>query len=76
MRVIWAIRADTYTYVWMDINNDHLTMTNNEDLLKHFDVLKKYKNNFDCLVHEMLFIREVKLTLKVQSESIRAKVFL
>ena len=56
------------------------TMTKNgkvpEDLLKHFDVLKKCKNKFDCLVYKMLFIRELKPILNVQSDSIRAKVFL
>ena len=30
-----------------------------QDLLKRFDVLKKCKNKFDCLVHEMLFIRVI-----------------
>ena len=45
-------------------------------LLKRFDVLKKCKNKLDCLVHEMLFIREPKSTLNVQSDSIRVKVFL
>ena len=24
MQVMWAIRADTYTEVWADINNGHL----------------------------------------------------
>ena len=46
------------------------------DVLKRFDVLKKCKNNFDSSVHEMVFIRELKPTLNVQSDSIRAKVFL
>ncbi|XP_078366333.1 uncharacterized protein LOC144650513 [Oculina patagonica] len=41
-----------------------------------FNVLKKCRNTFDCLVHEMLYIRELKPTLNVQSDSIRAKVFL
>ena len=30
---------------------------------------------FDWLLHEMLFIRELKPTLNVQSDSIRVKVF-
>ena len=47
-----------------------------QDLLKRFEVLKKCKNKFDCLVGEMLFIRALKLNLNVQSDSIRAKVFL
>ena len=28
MRVMWAILADTYTHVWMDINKRHLQYTN------------------------------------------------
>ena len=47
-----------------------------EDLLRHFYVLKKCKNIFDCLVHEMLFIRELEATLNVQLDSIHVKVFL
>ena len=33
------------------------------DLLKRFEVLKKCKNKFDCLVFEMLFIRTLKVVL-------------
>ena len=54
--------------------NMHGTMP--QDLLKRFQVLKKCKNKFDCLVNEMLFIRALKPNLNVQSDSIRAKVFL
>ena len=46
-----------------------------QDPLKRFEVLKKRRNKFDCLVYEMLFIRTLKPNLKVQSDSIRAKVF-
>jgi hypothetical protein len=46
-----------------------------QDLLKRFEVLKKCRNKFDCLVYEMLFIRALKPNLNVQSDSIRAKVF-
>ena len=46
-----------------------------QDPLKRFEVLKKRRNKVDCLVHEMLFIRTLKPNLKVQSDSIRAKVF-
>ena len=46
-----------------------------EDLLRSFVVLRKCRNTFDCLVHEMLFIRQLKRNLNVQSDSIRAKVF-
>ena len=53
--------------------NVHGTMP--QDLLKRFEVLKKCRNKFDCLVYEMLFIRTLKPNLNVQSDSIRAKVF-
>ena len=46
-----------------------------QDLLKRFEVLKKCRNKFDCLVYEMLSIRTLKTNLNVQSDSIRAKVF-
>ena len=54
--------------------NMHGTMP--QGLLKRFKVLKKCRNIFDCLVYEMLFIRALKPNLNVQSDSIRAKVFL
>jgi len=44
-------------------------------LLKQFSVLKKCQGKLDCLIHEMLFIRERKPKLSTQSNSIRAKVF-
>ena len=47
-----------------------------QGLLKHFEVLKKCRNKFDCLVYEMLFITALKPNLNVQSDSIRAKVLL
>ena len=46
-----------------------------QDLLKCFEVLKKCRNKFDCLLYEMLHIRTLKPNLNVQSDSIRAKVF-
>ena len=47
-----------------------------QDLLKCLKVLKTCRNKFYCLVYEMLFIRALKPNLNVQSDSIRAKVFL
>ena len=46
-----------------------------KDLTKNFSVLKKYTNKFDYIVYEMFFIHELRPTLNVQSDSIRAKVF-
>ena len=46
-----------------------------KDVDKQFSVLKKCNNEFDCLGHEMLLIRELSPSLNVQSDSIRAKRF-
>ena len=46
-----------------------------KDLDKQFHVIEKCKTKFDCLVHEMLVIRELSPSLNVQSDSIRAKLF-
>ena len=43
--------------------------------LEQFHVLTKCSNKFDCLINEMLFIRKLKPSLNVQTDSIRAKVF-
>ena len=40
-----------------------------------FHVLKKCSSKFNCLVYEMLFIRKLKPSLNVQSDSINAKLF-
>jgi len=43
---------------------------------RSFKILRKCQSKFDCLIYEMLFIKELKPTLNTQSESIRAKLFL
>ena len=45
------------------------------DLPNCLKVLKKCQNKFDCLVNEMLIIKQLQPCLNVQSDSIRAKVF-
>jgi len=40
--------------------NEHCIVP--KDLYRHFSVLRKCMNNFDCLVHEMLLIRELTLS--------------
>ena len=47
-----------------------------KDLDKQFYVQKKCRNKFNCLVHEMLLIRELTPSLNVQSDSIRAKLLM
>ena len=44
----------------------------NESLFK---IVKKCQSKFDCLVFEMLFIKKLKPNLNVQTDSIRAKLF-
>lgn len=46
-----------------------------ERLIEQFNVIAKCNGKFDCLVNEMLYIRMRKPTLNVQTDSIRAKVF-
>ena len=41
---------------------------------KQFSVLKKRRSKFDCLIFEMLFIKELHPKLNNQKDSIRAKV--
>ena len=46
------------------------------DISRSFKILRKCQSKFDCLIYEMLFIKELKPTLNTQSDSIRAKLFL
>ena len=45
------------------------------DISLRFKILRKCQSKFDCLIYEMLFIKELKPTLNTQSDSIRAKLF-
>ena len=49
----------------------------NIDLLNEsqFRILKKCSTKWDCLVHEMLYMRAMRPNLNTQSDSIRAKLF-
>ena len=42
---------------------------------KQFSVLRKCRSKFDCLIFEMLFIKELNPELNTQKDSIRAKFF-
>ena len=41
-----------------------------------FKILKKCASKFDCLIYEMLFIKDIKPTLNTQTDSIRTKLFI
>ena len=59
------------------IGSHFLEAGGNNNLLKEnqFRVLRKCQGKFDCLVFEMLFIKNLKLNLNIQMDSIRAKLF-
>ena len=61
------------------LKNKHYHLQHNseipERLIEQFNVIAKCNGKFDCLVNEMLYIRMRKPTLNVQTDSIRAKVF-
>ena len=40
-----------------------------------FKVLKKCQSKFECLLFEMLFLRDIRPSMNEQSDSIRAKLF-
>ena len=43
---------------------------------KQFSVLRKCRSKFDCLISEMLFIKELKPGPNTQKDSVRAKLFM
>ena len=45
------------------------------DVSRIFKILPKCQSKFDCLIYEMLFIKDLKPTLNTQSDSTRAKLF-
>ena len=45
------------------------------EITKNFSILRKCSSNFDCLIFEMLFIRDLKLKLNKQGDSMHAKLF-
>ena len=50
-------------------------MQEEDSLLNTYSVLKKCQNKLDCLINEMLVIKQLRPCLNVQSDSVRAKVF-
>ena len=46
------------------------------DLTENITVLRKCKGKFECLLYEMLFIQKEKPPLNIQSDSLRAKLFM
>ena len=71
------IKEYHYHYHYLLIKRDLLKQRHAKitERLERFQVLAKCTSKFDCLIHEMLFIRKLKPELNVQTDSIRAKVF-
>ena len=61
------------SYVCQHYDQDH-TGAVPDDLLSCFRVLEKYMNKLDCLVNEMLYIKQLRPQLNMQTDSIHAKV--
>ena len=59
------------------IGRHFLEAHGNKNLLKEnqFTLLRKCQSKFDCLVFEMLFIKNLEPNLNTQTDSIRAKLF-
>ena len=64
------------TKVYVKPTNTGLLLHYHGHVDSHFNVIKKCTNKFDCLVNEMLCIQYLKPALNVQSDSLRAKVFM
>ena len=68
------LHVQTSSSVRKHYDNDHAGAVP-EDLLSCFKVLKKCMNKFDCLLNEMLYIKQSTPSLNVQADFIRAKAF-
>ena len=67
------IAEHKHSAIGKHLREEHnLQATNLQD---QFTVLKKCRTKFDCLIYEMLFIRNIKPKLNTQSDSLRAKLF-
>ena len=71
------VRFDvSVSYFLSEVKNIVDTIFNKRAKIDHlFKVLKKCRSKFDCLIYEMLFIKDIKPSLNTQSDSIRAKLF-
>ena len=67
------INEHKYSAIGRHLEQHGLSKTDLVD--KQFSVLKKCRSKFDCLIFEMLFIKELNPELNIQKDSIRAKLF-
>ena len=69
------IEEHKFSAVGKHLKEDHGAKTSSSELTNMFSVLRKCQRTLDCLIHEMLFIREIRPKLNTQSDSFHAKVF-
>ena len=67
------IHFNSYQHIREHLDTQHGNKRAKIDHL--FKVLKKCRSKFDCLIYEMLFVKDIKPSLNTQSDSIRAKLF-
>ena len=72
-RLHHRINEHKYSAIGRHLEKHGLLKTDLVD--KQFSVLKKCRSRFDCLIFEMLFIKELNPELNTQRDSIRAKLF-
>ena len=73
-RIMSGTQPDTCTNALASINILQLEDTW-KTMDKQFSILRKCRSKFDCLIFEMLFIKELKPGLNTQKDSVRAKLF-
>ena len=66
------ISEHKYSAIGRHLEEHGLLKTDLDD--KQFSVLRKCRSKFDCLIFEMLFIRELNPKLNTQKDSILAKL--
>ena len=66
------ISEHRYSAIGKRLETQHGNRTKTDHLFK---VLRKCNSKFDCLVYEMLYIKDIKPSLNMQADSIHAKLF-
>ena len=56
------------------VESHHLADHETPEIYRSFKILKKYRRKLNCLIFEILFIKELKPALNKQPDSIKAKV--
>ena len=71
---IIRIARITYEFIYYTLLVDFAGLTP-DNLIKNFKVLKKCRGKLECLIYEMLLIKNKRPKLNTQADSIRAKPF-